>query len=827
MEKQDIWMIGDVNVNKLKIWSFDELLTYLFVLFCVKKNINLDFSLWSNTNAKEKGYFITFEKEGESLINKYFVNTNFLEVNFEDESKTADNMFEYEHFYNAIVGLSKINLIELYPSLFDRLCGLYLNQRSRGIGPWQPLGLSKFICALIKDNNCKSIYNPFSGLCSYSILMDKDVYYRGQENNFEIFQLAQLRLDAYGKANSFVYNEDFVSKLDGHFDAVIATLPFGGYYVDDCSKNKKRTYSDVFFSRSFESDANIYIGVVPPSFLFEEKHKYLRKELCEKRIVEAVISLPGGVFYPQTGVQSAIVILRPKGGCNSVVFLEADNCFDPDKHELNYERLLLEYDEAKHNPYKITPIEDIKMMDYDLNPIGYQVLCVDDKISIKDVVKIGQVVCCEAGERNVCENGNNNSLKNVLDDSDFSDNLLRLSSYKDVDQEIETAIDYRKVSGRHLVITKRKNELLCYFHKGNTSFYVAPYHLVLKIDEKRINPYLLAYYLLYNPAVKISVLSLFNGKLKDASIFKSQEILEKLNSSVRLQIAERDLNKFLGLRLGLGDIESQKSFVNSFLYQQEQLREREIQAERERWGIRETTSDIVHMLGRPFFKQQNVIGFLKSHQPIDVGYEDAVVALADVSNFIRRLVTSVGGDFSKYDYKKEDVALSAFIKEYVRSWNNFAVKDYDLIVEDDSIGNNTIVAIDKDSVMILLDAAMDNAWRHGFKKKKKDGNIVGISMSAVDWDGKMYVDLQIGNNGASIEPGLSNEVFISKGRFSKETGRTGLGGNHIYQIAKKHDGFLSVNGGGKWNFCIDVLLPIKKYEDNLSFEPVSLKYLFV
>ena len=100
-------------------------------------------------------------------------------------------------------------------------------------------------------------------------------------------------------------------------------------------------------------------------------------------------------------------------------------------------------------------------------------------------------------------------------------------------------------------------------------------------------------------------------------------------------------------------------------------------------------------------------------------------------------------------------------------------------------------------------------------------------MSVVDWDGNMFVDMQIGNNGAIIEPGLSSEVFISKGRFSKYTGRTGLGGNHIYQIAKKHDGFLSVSGGGRWNFCIDVLLPIKEHDEDISAERITNKLFFV
>lgn len=826
MDKQNTWMIGEIDVNSIKIWSFTELIRYLFVLFCVKNRIVIEFCLWTNSKANEYGYFVSFEDSAKALFDKYFFNTQVLDVTLESEYEANEEVLKYQDYYDTLVGLPYEQFLELCPKLFDRLCELYFNRNNREFGLWQPVGLSKFVCSILKESNCKSIYNPFSGLCSYSIFMEDDVYYRGQEKNFETYQIAKLRLNAYDKVNSAVYNEDVVTKLEGHFDAVVATPPFGGYFVDESDKKKKRTYFDLFLSRSFESDSSLYIGIVPTGFLFNESHKSLRKELCEHKTIETVISLPSGVFYPQSGVQSSIVILKPQGGCNRVTFLDADRYFDADKHEIDHEKLLLALHEAKRNANQSASDDEIEAMDYDLSPVGYQLLRVDENADINSVVKIGEVVCRVEGKSDVYANGNYVIRQNVLDDIDFSDNLLRLYSYKDVNQEIETTVDYQKIFGPHLVVTKRKNELLCYYHKGNTSFYVAPYHLVLKINETIINPYLFAYFILYHPVVKNYALSLFNGNMKDVSVFRSQEILEKLNSTVRLRFAGKDLNKFFSLRLGLGDLKSQDCFVNSFLSQQKQLREKEIQAERERWGIRETTSDIVHMLGRPFSKQQNIIGFLKNHQPQDVGYEDAVIALADVSNFIRRLVTSVGGDFSKYDYRKEDVSLSSFVQEYVRSWSNFAVKDFDLEVED-NVGADTIVSMDKDTMMILLDAAMDNAWRHGFKKQKNDGNKVCITMSAVDWDGNMYVDVQIGNNGAMIEPGLSNEVFISKGRFSKDTGRTGLGGNHIFQIAKKHDGFLSVSGGGRWSFCIDVLLPIKEHDEDISAERITNKLFFV
>ena len=825
MNRHDTWMIGDIDVNSIIIDSFDDLLRYLFVVFCVKKDIKIEFSLWTSSKTNEGGFFVSYDDNANAIIERYFVTTQFLDVAIENNYRSSDEMFKYQDFYEALVGLPIESFIEICPRLFDRLCEVYYH-KSRDIGPLQPFGITKFVCSLLKENDCKSIYNPFSGLCSYSICMEQDVLYRGQEKNFETFQIAQLRLDAYDKTNSIVYHEDVAAKLEGHFDAVVATPPFGVQYFGNDSERVKLYYSEVFLSRGLESNAKIYIGVVPASFMFDETHKQLRKELCDSRIVDAIISLPTGVFYPKTGAQAVIVILRPQDCVEKAVFLDAEGCFDAEQHELNPEMLLRLLHESKQNPNEGASFEDIEEMDYDFSTVGYQLLCVDEATKVKDVVKIGQATCREEGEHSIYSEGNTIVRRNVLDDSDFSDNLLRLYSLRDVSQEIETTVDYKKIAGPHLVVTKRKNELVCYYHKGNTSFYVAPYHLVLKVDETKLNPYLLAYYILYHPVVKSYALRLFNGNMKDVAAFRSQEILEKLNSSVRLRLSGKEFNKFFNLKLGLEDIKSQGRFIDSFIRHQRELREQEIQAERERWGIRETTSDIVHMLGRPFSKQQNIIGFLKNHQPQDAGYKDAVVALADVSNFIRRLVTSVGGDFSKYDYKKEDVSLASFVQEYVRSWSNFAVKDFDLEVED-NVGANTIVSMDKDTMMILLDAAMDNAWRHGFKKQKNDGNKVCITMSVVDWDGNMFVDMQIGNNGAIIEPGLSSEVFISKGRFSKYTGRTGLGGNHIYQIAKKHDGFLSVSGGGRWNFCIDVLLPIKEHDEDISAERITNKLFFV
>lgn len=67
--------------------------------------------------------------------------------------------------------------------------------------------------------------------------------------------------------------------------------------------------------------------IVPEGVLFGStgSHKELRRQLVENNQVEAVLSLPGGVFQPYSGVKTSVLLFR-KGGCTErVLFLHADN----------------------------------------------------------------------------------------------------------------------------------------------------------------------------------------------------------------------------------------------------------------------------------------------------------------------------------------------------------------------------------------------------------------------------------------------------------------------------------------------------------------------
>jgi type I restriction enzyme M protein len=67
--------------------------------------------------------------------------------------------------------------------------------------------------------------------------------------------------------------------------------------------------------------------IVPEGVLFGSTtaHKELRRQLIENNRVEAVLSLPGGVFQPYSGVKTSVLFFKKGGHTERVLFLHADH----------------------------------------------------------------------------------------------------------------------------------------------------------------------------------------------------------------------------------------------------------------------------------------------------------------------------------------------------------------------------------------------------------------------------------------------------------------------------------------------------------------------
>lgn len=67
--------------------------------------------------------------------------------------------------------------------------------------------------------------------------------------------------------------------------------------------------------------------IVPEGVLFGSTgaHKELRRQLIENNRVEAVMSLPGGLFQPYSGVKTSVLFFKKGGSTENVLFLHIDD----------------------------------------------------------------------------------------------------------------------------------------------------------------------------------------------------------------------------------------------------------------------------------------------------------------------------------------------------------------------------------------------------------------------------------------------------------------------------------------------------------------------
>ena len=197
------------------------------------------------------------------------------------------------------------------------------------------------------------------------------------------------------------------------------------------------------------------------------------------------------------------------------------------------------------------------------------------------------------------------------------------------------------------------------------------------------------------------------------------------------------------------------------------------------------------------------------------GAKELSTILKDNFSYMRRFIASIGKDFSAtgIKLKKECLSINDYFSAYCEGWKNYGKNTFDVHYKS-SISDDSTFEIDDVFIKTLLDTLLDNAYRHGFDRFKSPDHQVEIATSYVSFNNKPYVMVSVANNGKPFPENFSIEKYISRGEFSGDSGRTGLGGNHVYNITKRHGGFICLTSNDKWNVIVDILLPIYYYNDN-------------
>lgn len=170
--------------------------------------------------------------------------------------------------------------------------------------------------------------------------------FHGNDVDPKMVHLATMNLTLRGLANVRINKQNVLTTTldreeraaqglptDG-YDVILANPPFSGRVdrdriVDDV-KIGTSTATELLFLKymidNLKSDGRCGV-IVPEGVLFGSTgaHRELRRMLMQNNRVEAVLSLPGGVFQPYSGVKTSVLVFRQGGRTERVMFLHASN----------------------------------------------------------------------------------------------------------------------------------------------------------------------------------------------------------------------------------------------------------------------------------------------------------------------------------------------------------------------------------------------------------------------------------------------------------------------------------------------------------------------
>ena len=161
--------------------------------------------------------------------------------------------------------------------------------------------------------------------------------FTGFDTDRTMLRIGAMNMMTHGIENPNIAYCDSLSDQNGDsgkYDKILANPPFKGSLDYDivsanilkvCKTKKTELLFLALFLRMLKVGGRC-ASIVPDGVLFGSStaHKALRKELIEKNRLEAIISMPSGVFKPYAGVSTAVVIFTKTGhgGTDKVWFYD-------------------------------------------------------------------------------------------------------------------------------------------------------------------------------------------------------------------------------------------------------------------------------------------------------------------------------------------------------------------------------------------------------------------------------------------------------------------------------------------------------------------------
>lgn len=373
------------------------------------KFINFDAEKLYGTISKDVFVFIKTLNEGkESAYSRFMENATFLIPNPRTLVKLVEGISRLDMNNRDAMG-------DVYEYVLGKMAASGNNGQFR-----TPRHIIRMMVELMEPDLNDIICDPAMGSAGFIVesakyisehnkteLMKKEHAEHYRNNMFHGFDTDQtmLRIGAmnlmlHGVDKPDIEYKDSLSTDNSDtecYTLCLANPPFAGS-LDKESVNKsllaitKTKKTELLFIALFTrilQTGGRCASIVPDGVLFGNSsgHKAVRKELIDNQRLQAVISMPSGVFQPYAGVSTAILIFTKTnaGGTDKVWFydMKADGySLDQKRTEVKdndipdiiarFKNLQEEASRTRKDQSFLVPVEEIRQNDYDLSINKYK-----------------------------------------------------------------------------------------------------------------------------------------------------------------------------------------------------------------------------------------------------------------------------------------------------------------------------------------------------------------------------------------------------------------------------------------------------------------------
>jgi len=205
-----------------------------------------------------------------------------------------------------------------------------------------PRNIISFMVRVIDPNPEEIILDPAAGTGGFLVKVfeyvrqkiekqtvneaDKEIKIRELKHNLygiekapDVFKLGLMNLRLHGDGSSNFENDDALSgKVQGAYkekaDVILTNPPFGPFNGEPTGRFKYnfKRFETYFIQAIMDmvKPGGRVATVMLEGLLFNENYEELRRDLVEKYRLEAIFSLPAGVFLPYSGAKTDILVFR-------------------------------------------------------------------------------------------------------------------------------------------------------------------------------------------------------------------------------------------------------------------------------------------------------------------------------------------------------------------------------------------------------------------------------------------------------------------------------------------------------------------------------------